>query len=311
MLVLPTIGFSRSISAHNVDMAICCDWLEASTLFTHRPVIKSEIVDLLKEAQVYRDQEFAWTFLSDVWSHLERRMRLLGQGYPFTTTGSRLERKGAWSDFAPYSFCLTLSLARCFPTWARRFGADYTLQGELFEALTAESVSKSFAGWSVHPTGWTRGHPSKLGEIVEEVASLLGESPGDLRMWASPGAHEQSLDLLCYRAFTDRRVGVPTFLFQCASGRDWEDKLHTPDLRLWTKAIIFAAEPKKAFSVPLALSNDDFRQSCNRVNGLLLDRHRLLAPGERDRDWISEHLSKKLVKWMRPRIKELLKLEED
>lgn len=307
MLSLPSTGFHRSVSAHNVDLAICCDWIEASALFTGKPIVSSEIVDVLQEQQVYDSQEFAWALVSDLWSHLQRRTHLMGQGYPFNLGKSRLESRGNWKGFAPYSFCLTLSLTKSYPLWAKSFGPDYTDQGELFEALTAESVSNSLTGWSVHPTGWTRGHPAQLAGIVEKIAGLLGEVAGDLKRWTSPRAHEEGSDLLCYRPFRDGRVGVPTYLFQCASGEDWEGKLHTPDLTVWSKAIIFAAQPKKAFSLPFALSDSDFLQSCNRVNGLLLDRHRLLAPGQRKRDWMTENLSKRLIRWMRPRVKELVK----
>ena len=308
MLALPSTGFRRSVSVHNVDIAICCDWMEASALFTGEPVVSSEIVDLLQEEQVYDSQEFAWAFVADLWSHLQRRVRLMGDGYPFTLSGSRFGGRGSWSRFTPYSFCLTLSLTKCYPSWAKSFGKDYTDQGELFEALTAESIGKSLLGWNVHATGWTRENPTQLARIVEKIAELLGENAGDLKRWTSPGAHEEGLDLLCYRPFRDGRVGVPTYLFQCASGEDWEGKLHTPDLRVWNKAIVFAAEPKKAFSLPFVLSDNEFRQSCNRVNGLLLDRHRLLAPGQRKRDWVTADLSKRLAKWMLPRIKKLQKL---
>ena len=37
--------------------------------------------------------------------------------------------------------------------------------------------------------------------------------------------------------------------------------------------------------MPFALDRDDFRYHANVVNGLLLDRDRLLIPGQANRDW--------------------------
>ena len=150
---------------------------------------------------------------------------------------------------------------------------------------------------------WLDAHnPRRLGAIVADVAARLGETTGDIIRWSRQKANEAGLDLLCFRPFPDGRVGVPVYLIQCASGGDWHTKLKTPDLRIWTKVIDFAADPKKAFSMPFALSASDFTFHCNLVDGLLLDRYRLLAPGQAQREWITPQLTTELVAWARPRV---------
>jgi hypothetical protein len=310
MLALPKKGFSRSKTAHNVDLAVCCDWLEASVLFAQEPVSGSDIVDVLRENEIYADQNFAWELVYNAFAGLEDRARLMGDGYPLAVQGGpRLVARGDWRDYSAYSFCLILSLPSAYPDWARSFGTDFTAQGELFEALTSESVAASLSGWTVHPTGWTKARPSQLADIVTDVAAKLGEATGDLFRWTKDKAKEAGLDILCFRPFPDGRVGVPVYMVQCASGNDWKGKLKTPDLRIWTKVITFASDPKKAFSMPFALDSADFIYSANVVDGLLFDRHRLLAPGLNLRDWLPAALKGQLVAWLEPRIAALPAME--
>lgn len=303
MLDLPSRGVNRSLNKHNSDLTICCDWIEASVLFGSGEVSGSDIVDLLNEYEVYDTQDFAWEFVDIVFAAMRERVRVLGEGYPIRVQdGTRVIRLGIWQDYVAYSFCLVLSLSKVYPEWWRTFGPDYGPQGELFEALTAESVTATFAGWEVHRTGWSTTKTNRLTAIVADVSSLLGEVTGDVVRWSARKAKEAGLDLLCFRPFADGRVGIPVFMFQCASGGDWPTKLHAPEMRVWTKLISFASEPKKAFAMPFALEREDFTYHCNLVNGLLLDRDRLLAPGHSGRDWVSDDLSARLRHWIGPRL---------
>jgi hypothetical protein len=303
MLSVPAKGFNRSVSTHNVEVDICADWLEASALFTDTEVSAADVVDLLRETELYATQDFAWEFVDNVFSTINRRAFLMGENYPFAVKhGSRLTRKDHWKSFAPYSFCLALSLSQLYPVWASSFGKNYTRQGELFENLTAESLKAHYVGWTVKKTGWTRTTPKKIQQIVAEVSSWLGEGTGAISTWTRELANEAGLDLLCFRQYEDFRGGFPAFLVQCASGKDWKEKLKTPDLRIWEKIVTFSSGPKKALSMPFALSEKDFIYHCNIVDGLLLDRHRLLAPGTIVNTWITVTTSDELNDWIAARI---------
>jgi hypothetical protein len=89
---------------------------------------------------------------------------------------------------------------------------------------------------------------------------------------------------------------------QCASGKNWDGKLDTPDVRRWMKLVQFASDPKKAFSMPFALPDLEFLRKCEKVNGMFLDRYRLLSPGYNNYDWISQALKDRLNAWLEPRI---------
>ena len=312
MLELPTVGIARSVNEHNVELSVFCDWLEGSVLFEDDEELSaSQVVDLLCDSGVYKEQDFAWEMVSNAWRELKRRGDYLGIGSPLEIGKLRLKRLGEWRNFSAYSFCIILSYAKWYPKWAGGFGADFTKQGELFEALTKESLNALFPGWEIHSTGWTRTHTSKLGQVVREIAAQLGEPLGEVGLWVDEKKHEAGLDLLCYRPFPDGRVGVPVILLQCASGMHWDGKLHTPRLEIWNKLVSFASEPKKGFAMPYSVSDSEFRRSCTLVNGVFLDRYRLLSPSRVNRDWISAELKTGLVDWLEPRIASLPHLEED
>jgi hypothetical protein len=306
MLQIPTKGISRSVTTHNVELDVFCDWIEGSILFIDDKLSSTDIVDALTEDQIYDDQDMAAEMVANAWTELKRRALCVGDGVSFSISGSRITRQyPSWRDTPAHSFCVLLSLAKWHREWAQQFGSDYTEQGALFEYLTKETLERLFSGWIVHATGWTRTRTNGLAAVVDTVASHLGESKGKVERWTRPTAKEAGLDLLCYRPFTDKRVGVPVYLMQCASGSDWVGKLHTPSLRIWTKVVEFTTEPKKAFATPFAFLEDDFRINCNLVDGLLLDRYRLLSVVGSEEEWVSDSLKERIIAWCEPRVAEL------
>lgn len=308
MIALPSKKFALSVKQHNVDLNVFCDWIEGSALFLEVEVSGSDLVDVLRENSIYKSQDFAWEMVSDAFAAINQRSRMLGQGYPFTLENDTLRGKADWKEFAPYSFCLALSLAYSHPQWAAQFGNDFTEQGELFELLSAEAVQK-LLGWEVFRTGWSRSKTTALRGVARDVAERLSEFTGELTRWTKAEGKEAGLDLVSFRPFSDGRPGTPVLLWQCASGRDWSKKLKTPDLRIWGKAIDFTISPNKGFSMPFALDDNDFRYHANIVDGLLLDRGRLLSPGQAKLDWLDPALAQRLNDWVAPRIGELPALE--
>ena len=307
MLLLPTKGMARSISVHNSSLDVFSDWMEASILFSDAELSRTDIVDVLIECNFYGEQDFADAWVRMAWGEIRRRQKCVGEGSPFIISPDKITKKLSWEDVSAYSFFLLLSLVNNYSglgnTWKKKFKTAYSEQGELFELLTKESLEKQFPGWCFYHTGWSRTSAKKLPQIVDKIIFKLGETKGDVKKWSSPAANEAGLDLLCYKPFEDNRVGIPVYLLQCASGDNWTTKLHTPNLGIWTKVIIFAATPKKAFATPFAIEDSSFCRYCTQVDGLLLDRYRLLIPYKENIEWLSSQLSKRIVKWLKPRIK--------
>jgi hypothetical protein len=308
MLKLPDSGFKPYRNGqHQTDLSIFCDWLEGSLLFTNDERISlSAIKDILTEEYLYTQQDKASEFLANVWREFDRRKNALGQSYPIEIDDLRLKRASTWRQAAPYTFCLLLSYAERYKTWSDAFGPDFTQQGALFEQVTAEALKSELDGWSIHPTGWSTARASRLREIVREVQALLGEQAGDLTKFPKyKVAKDAGLDVVLFRSFNDNRIGFPLYLIQCASGAKWERKRHQPNLNEWKTFIDFAAIPKKALAIPFALKDEDFWWSCRNIDGMLLDRVRLLSAGKRNPNWMSPAVRREVIAWMAPRVQTL------
>jgi hypothetical protein len=145
-----------------------------------------------------------------------------------------------------------------------------------------------------------------LARVVQEVANNVCEPIGEVTRWTRPSAHEAGLDVVCHYKFQDGKAGTPVYLLQCASGVEWESKLHTPNIRLWKRVVSFTCDPQKAFALPFALTDSEFTRVCNLVNGMILDRYRLLSPGATNPDWIDNRLVNQLNRWLRGRVRFLL-----
>ncbi|MFW6116328.1 MAG: hypothetical protein ACOC6F_01245 [bacterium] len=306
MLTIPTKGFARSVQKHNVRLDVLCDWIEGSVLFDDKELSSIDVADVLIEEQVYVSEDFARQMVMNAWGELRRRRFWIGKGCAFVLDGRRIRTTGQWYDSPTQAFCIILSLAPYYDWWLGEFGHDYTEQGDLFELLTKASVEAQFGGWEVYQTGWTRTNTVNLRDIVNHTATRLGEQLVDLELWDESSARDMGLDLLCYRHFPDRRVGIPVYLMQCASGGDWKTKLKTPDLDVWNDMVHFRSNPQRAFAAPFAFSDQVFTKNCVRVRGLLLDRCRLLLAARHSEHWLPELLADRIVAWVAPRAEILL-----
>lgn len=303
ILAAPSYGMSRSVTTHNVKLDVVCDWLEGSALFSEEPELSAaDAVDVLCEEQIYDDQDLAWDLLQNALRQIRRRQSWLGAGPPIEVRRSALVRRGGWRDWAGLSFCLALSFSRWYPDWRANAPGDYEEQGRLFEDLSLESARALFPQWEVCVVGWRPSQPRGIGEIAEDVACRLCEEGGDAKVWAGRAAKDAGLDLLCYLPFGDGRPSLPAYLFQCASGANWEDKVHDLDLNLWRNIVRFGSNPRKGFAMPYALLDDDFRRVYVKVDGIVLDRYRLLSSGGRGEAWLSDALRQELISWLDGRL---------
>ena len=311
MLAFPTHGFSHPTVIppeviHNVELDILCDWIEGSVLFDQEGISTTDVIDVLIEEGVYESRDLASNIVSRAWNELKRRLRWIGSGSPFIFRRRKIQTIYSWKENPAYSFCVLLSMSKCYDYWSTKLDTGgYGKQGQLFESLTKASMENQFLDWEVYQTGWSASNPVKLSGVVNEISKRLGEEQGNIKPWENPDGNDAGLDLFCYRPFPDGRVGIPVYLVQCASGKNWFRKLHEPELSVWTKMILFAATPKKAFAIPFALLDDEFKERCNKVDGMLLDRYRLLAASTYNKDWVSDDLNAEIIDWVTPRMQTL------
>lgn len=307
MLAIPTVGIARSVAPrHNVELDTFCDWVEASLAFDPTDFLSgSDIIDVLQEGEIYENQDFAWEMIERAWAELKRRSTCLGSAAPFKVETKHILRTGDWTDAPAYSFCLALACKKWYPKWGSSLGPNYTVQGNLFELVTAAALEKLFPTWKALRTGWAPDNAKKIKAIVKMVCALLLETEGEIEPWVRGTANEAGLDIVCFRPFNDCRPNRPTLFVQCASGKEYEGKLGTPDLKEWQKIIRFIVSPGRSFATPLAFSEREFLRVCNKVDGLLLDRCRLLSAGSDGGEWLTAEVKEKLCKWLKPRIAKL------
>lgn len=316
MLALPENGMPKSPT--NYDSSIICDWIEGSVLFdeTDDKITVMDIVDVIIDADmddIYTEQEFAINIVLNAIEELKRRLSWINPEMPFLVCDTRsivntyVKRNNTWQDTPAHSFCILLSLAQSYVGWQKTINNwDYNTQGNIFELLTLESLKRQFTNWRVKHTGWSSTQTKKIHEIVKQIADCLGETVADdIDQWIDSTDKDKGLDLLLYHPFPDNRTGFPVYLFQCASGKNWHDKIITPSINFWRQLIKFVIPPQRAFAIPYALSNDIFRKRCAEIEGLFLDRYRLLAAAKFGKQWESQSLKDQIIKWATPKIKQL------
>ncbi len=300
MLSIPR-GFRPSASAHNIDDATFLDWVETTILIQEEELSPTNIVECLIEEQLYYDEDFATEYVSERWSDLRRRLSWLRGHSPIAFRDRWMIRNRDWTDVPAHTFCLVVSLGPSYEGWHDNFGPDYTEQGKLFELVTKAAMECRFTGWQFLHTGWARDHGSKLSDVVSTITSQIDEPVGDIK-YASAQANEAGVDLVWHLPFADRRGGAPVYLAQCASGKNWKDKVVEPNVGQWSKIVDFPTTPSKAFSLPFSLSEKDLRQESARSRGLLLDRYRLLAHRVPEMLWVPKTLRQELIAWLEPRV---------
>jgi hypothetical protein len=305
MLRLPATGTAPSVKTHNCKCDVHVDWIEASLLFATKTVTRSDIVDALREENVYESQDFASDWVSTLWGELDRRVSLLGAGTAIKRSGDRAERVMEWMDRPALSFCITLAMLQHYRTEVvEKCGNSYVEQGELFERLSQESLA--LQRWKVERVGWSKSKAMEIDSKVQALAEAIGDPviPNGVSNWAAPSAKDGGLDLVAWWPFKDGWGGRPVLLVQCASGENWRDKILTPNLDLWSKLVDFSVKPRRGLTMPFAIEEDEFRRQVN--NGqvfLLLDRHRLLQPLYDDGPELpTKALATDLLAWIAPRV---------
>jgi hypothetical protein len=307
MLTLPG-KIHRSVTVHRSNLAVFCDWLEATVLFDELEVSQCDVVDFLTEQHIYDEdrRDFCMEFVTDAWRAIRRRLGWIGSASPLKIEDRRVVRDKNWDQVSAHAFCLLLGLTPYYDGWTSQFGADYTVQGELFEKVVEASVSRVFLKWEVARTGWSRENTSKLPDVVQRLTEAVIEDVGNVAKYLSTDANEAGLDIFWHRRYPDERGGHPVFLAQCASGENWHTKLHTPEISVWEKLVDWKCPPNRAFAMPFALPDDEFVRRCNQFKGLFLDRYRLLMPASCAEAWLPDGLADEIIAWVQPRVSWLL-----
>jgi hypothetical protein len=263
MIQLPEYGFRRSVTKSNIDQNALADWLEAVVLFDREPVSKSDVVDILIEFEICPDgaQDLAHSIAESGWSELKRRQSWGGLPASFTIGTTRIEDTVDWQDDLIRAFFLLLSILRIFPDWAKDH-VDHVLQGNLFEKVVEAICPAMLPGWKVFRAGWSPDEAQDIPTIIAQLCSRINvKGAVDPFDYVAPDAKDAGLDIVCYRAFGDTREALPVYLLQCASGKNWRQKVHTPNAYVWQKLLDSAVLPSTGIAAPFVIDTPEMKRA--------------------------------------------------
>ena len=307
MLKIPEVGFRQSVDQSNVDRNASADWMEANVLFDSPELSKSDVVDVLIENQICPNdnQDMAHQIAEEGWQELERRKRWRGVPETVKIMANRVTSRGDWQDDIIRAFFVMLAIQRIFPGWASE-RQMHVEQGNLFEKVVETICPALLPGWTTYRAGWSPENTKRIPEIVAELCNRVHtRGAADLNQWVGPNDKDGGLDLVCYRPFPDEREAIPMFLLQCASGKNWRNKVTTPNANLWSKYLNSAVQPSTGIVAPFVIDDRELRRAALTGQVIVFDRIRTLSAARAYSVALAADLLEELTGWMTPRVADL------
>ena len=304
MLKIPEVGFYQSAEVSNVNCNASADWIEASVLFDGPELTRGDVVDLLLEEQICVDgnQDLAHQIAEEAWQELKRRQRWGGLPETVEVTNSRVVGLEGWEQDIVRAFFVLLAIQKIFPEWAKERSA-YVAQGNLFEKIVEGICPALLPGWKTYRAGWSQENTKAVPAIVAELRELIHTTGArDLERWIGPHDKDGGLDLVCYRDFGDEREGMPMYFLQCASGKNWRDKIRTPDSDLWFKWLNAAVRPSTGMVAPFVIDDWELRRAALKGQVVVFDRIRAIRAAREVEVEIEQELREEVIGWMTPRV---------
>jgi hypothetical protein len=288
------------------------DWLELEALHSDdgnasisdllRVIRRSGSVDGIAAAfspgQIDRQGERSEQLADDAFSEIEGRLASCPDAYPFTVENNYIELT---AEVTRSSYIFMLLLAE-----HGHLGGPTSIRGDrVFEEMCFEATRTGFlppmmTGGSYlfaapRPAAWKRG----FSDAVDSLARALGEGEQARQRNRMRHAKDDGLDVVAWHAFPDGRPGKVILFGQCATGRNWNEKLRDLRPHEWMEEWFTDVPPVKPvglFFVPFRLAQDDWA-SYSRKAGVIMDRcriaHCLPQPpkslAKRVERWIAHH----------------------
>jgi len=215
-------------------------------------------------------------------AELDERRRCCGgrtDRYPFDIEGESLSL-GPSPEESLYTF---LALLSGFGKDAGPDGAD----GEkLFEEICAKVAEAYLGGPGERARSFVFGFPRRVkppgfAQALDELCKELGEGNGHHTGRPKlPDQKDAKLDIVAWVEFADGRQGKLITFGQCATGRNWGDKVsELPRPDDWCKhwmADSPAVAPIRSFFVPHRVEQEKWSHTCT-FGGILYDRCRIAS----------------------------------
>jgi hypothetical protein len=247
------------------------DWLEIyAILAPDRNSSRGDLERVLHRAALFEldDDEAIERMILDAFEEVEQRDRAASVAYPFDLNyRGILQLKSSWEDFPVYIFCLCLSY---FPL------RETNKAPKLFEKVSCLAAKSYLQGHSVG-FGWPRTElSSSFPDAITELCNLMGEGAG-YRQQSPLDRKDDTLDLVAWKDFTDKRSSKVLMFGQCAAGQHWEGKLGELQADTFCKQWMQFTPihpPIRSFFIPHRVDRGEW-DFLARKAGILFDRCRI------------------------------------
>jgi hypothetical protein len=239
-------------------------------------------------------------------AELDDRRRSCGgetSSYPFEFEGDSLSL-GPSPDESLYTFLALLS-------WFGKDAGPEDTDGEkLFEEICAKIAEAYLGGPGQRVRSYVFGFPRRLkppgfAGALDELCNQLGEGNGHHKGRPKlPDQKDGKLDIVAWVEFADGRQGKLITFGQCATGRNWDEKVvELPPPDRWCThwmAESPSVVPIRSFFVPHRVEQRNWSHTCT-FGGILYDRCRIASLGstldaDLRRQWMrwSSHVLEKI-----------------
>ena len=250
------------------------DWVELCALEQDDNIFSFN--DVTNALQIGLGSAEAKELSYEAFIELEKRKLYSGEAYPFNLKSAHLLSVNRTKEaHLPYLFCLFISY----------YGGNNKLNNVdprlLFEELSGIAAKNYFDG-QVYIFGTSRKNKGQkiFAEAVNELASKIGEGVG-IRNIRTLSKKDDHVDLVAWKDFIDKRESKLVVFGQCATGKNWKDKLSELDApAFWSQWLKESnVSPLfRSFFIPFCLTDDENGEEwkyCGRYGGIFFDRCRV------------------------------------
>lgn len=266
------------------DPVNVADWVELEVLYSNEgrlsfETLRSQIdtdgtiyeqVDEIGEPDMLLP-ELSEGLVASTEVEIDRRIRIVGQAYPFERSGGLLQQRTDFRDCIPYIFCLLAVDRELYDP------SDPIFQGlpALFEHLVCEAMVSYLGGEAVRFGEPRDTMPARINDAVKELARLTGDKQVDVYE-VNATDKDEGLDVAAWKNFSDKYLSKLEVYMQCATGTNWRGKKEDCKLYVWEKILTCYTERVRGLAIPYVVAEGhDWN---HEVCGLLfMDRLRIAS----------------------------------
>jgi hypothetical protein len=299
---------TASIEAH-------ADWLELSALVSPRRTVSAEELisavratgsteALAEEAEVDRGSEQAQLLAENALSLTDERAVCCQKRhrYPYTFIGQSLcARSGAIRS--TYAYLLLLS------HYGEDAGPTDISGASLFEEVAAVAARNYLGGDRSGARAYSFGFPRRLTPrgfrpAVDDMCAWMGEGGGAKSKPSTAQQKDAKLDLVVCVPMPDGRTSKILGFGQCATGRNWRNKVSELQADAWCRKWLIdqpPVAPLRLFFLPHRIAGSDWDDRAHDA-GIIFDRCRLAAHAS----LLPAELRRQVMSWSRHVFRERL-----